>query len=508
MRRIISFLVRIFSFPSKEIVEVLRQPKLILTLILGPFLILLLFGIGYTNQRLPERTMFVLQQDNPFNEQIQSKALELDYVIDLVGTTDNFDLMMRNLNRRAIDLGVVIPDSVYETISSNQQAGIEIFHNQIDPNQVAYMEYMGAFLADTINRQLVQSVAEEGQTEAENIAPLVVSALENTRNARLMLEQRDVISAQHHQRAVRGNLSTLQLAVGASASLLQGVNQTFGGEDQGETDILKTLQATRDNPAISQDFQEGEDNYDEEIAALQEEEENLLNLQQQLESFTSISPAILTRPFVSKTQSVSQSEVSPTDFFIPGVIVLLLQHMTVTLSSLSLVRERRAGTMELFRVSPLKPIEILFSKYFSYMFIGLLIAAILILAVRFGLNSTMLGSWLDMLIIIVLLLFASLGIGFIISFLSQTETQAVQLSMIVLLLSVFFSGFFLDLRYLLYPVRYLSNLIPATYGTQMMQNVMLRGVGIQPSSLINLSIFGVILFVLAWVFLRRTMAHE
>lgn len=508
MRAISSFLVRTFSFFSKEVVEVLRQPKLILTLILGPFLILLLFGIGYTNERVPERTMIVLKQDNPFNEQIQNQAMQLDSVINLVGTTDDFELMISNLNRRAIDLGVVIPDNIYETIRSNKQASINIFHNQIDPNQVAYMEYMGSFLANTINRQLVQSVAEEGQTEAENVAPLVVNALENTRNARLMLEQGDIVSAQRHQRSVRVNLSTLQLAVGASASLLQGVSQTFGGVDQGETDILTTLQASRDNPAISQDFQEGQDGYDEQIAALQVEEENLLNLQQQLESFTSISPAILTRPFVSTTQSVSQTEVSPTNFFIPGVIMLLLQHMTITLSSLSLVRERRAGTMELFRVSPLKPIEILFSKYFSYMFIGLLIAAILILAVRFGLNSTMLGSWLDMLIIVVLLLLASLGIGFIISFLAQTETQAVQLSMIVLLFSVFFSGFFLDLRYLLYPVRYLSYLIPATYGTQMMQNVMLRGTGIHPSYLVNLTIFGVILFALSWVFLRRTMAHE
>ena len=508
MRRISSFLVRIFSFHSKELVEVLRQPKLILTLILGPFLILLLFGLGYTNQRVPDRTIFVLQQDNPFNEQIQSKVLELAYVIDFVGTTDDFDLMISNLNRGAIDLGVVMPENVYETIRSNQQVSIEIFHNQIDPNQVTYMEYMGTFLADSINRQLIQSVAEEGQSEAENIKPLLESALDDTRNARLMLEQGDVISAQRYQRAVRGNLSTLQLAVGASASLLQGVNQTFGGVDQGETDILNNLQATRDNPAITQDFQEGQDNYDEEIAALQAEEENLLDLQEQLVSFTSISPTILTRPFVSRTQSVSQTEVSATNFFIPGVIVLLLQHMTITLSSLSLVRERRAGTMELFRVSPLKPLEILFSKYFSYLFIGLVIAALLILAVRFGLNSTMLGSWVDMLIIVVLLLFASLGIGFIISFLSQTETQSVQLSMIALLFSVFFSGFFLDLRYLLYPVRYISYLIPATYGTQLMQNVMLRGTKIQLSSIVSLIIFGVVLFVLSWVFLRRTMAHE
>ena len=259
MRSISSFLVRIFSFFSKELVEVLRQPKLILTLILGPFLILLLFGIGYTTQRVPERTMFVIGQDNPFADQIQSKVEELSYVIEFVGTTNDFDLMMRNLNRNAIDLGVVIPDDVYETIRSNQQAQIETFHNQIDPNQVTYMEYMGSFLADAINRQIIQSVAEEGQTEAENIAPLIESALEDTRNARLMLEQGDVKSAQSHQQAVRGNLSTLQLVVGASANLLQGVSQTFGGDEGGEADILTTLQTAQENPAIATDFQEGQE---------------------------------------------------------------------------------------------------------------------------------------------------------------------------------------------------------------------------------------------------------
>ncbi len=508
MRRIGSFFVRIFSFFRKEFVEVLRQPKLILTLILGPFLILLLFGLGYTNQRPPERTMFVISKDNPFAEQIKNKAADLDYVIKLVGVTDDFDLMMRNLNRNAIDLGVVIPDNVYETIRSNQQALIETYHNQIDPAQITYMEYMGAFFADVINRQILQSVAEQGQIEAQNVGPLVDNAIENTRNTRIMLEQGDVESAQHYQRAVRGNLSTLQLAVGTSASLLQGINQEFGGDAGSEGDILAKLQTTQDNTAIAQDFQTGQENYDQEIASLQEEENILLELQTDLDSFTSIHPAIITRPFVSKTKSAIQAEVSPTSFFIPGVIVLLLQHMTITLSSLSLVRERRAGTMELFRVSPLKPVEILFNKYFSYLVIGLLIAAILTLAVRFGLNSPMLGSWVDMLIVVVLLLFASLGVGFIISFLSKTETQAVQLSMIALLFSVFFSGFFLDLRYLLYPVRYISYLIPATYGIQMLQLNMLRGLPINQTSMFSLAGFGLALFFIAWLLLRRTMADE
>ena len=138
MRSIGSFFARLLSFSSKEFVEVPRQPKLILALILGPFLILLLFGIVYTNQRPPERTMLVISQDNHFIDQIESKAAELDYAIEYMGITDDFDLMMRNLNRNAIDLGVVIPDDVYETIRSNQQAVIETHHNQIDPAQITH----------------------------------------------------------------------------------------------------------------------------------------------------------------------------------------------------------------------------------------------------------------------------------------------------------------------------------------------------------------------------------
>lgn len=508
MRRISSFFVRIFSFFRKELAEVLRQPKLILTLILGPFLILLLFGIGYNNQQPPVRTMFVVNPDNPFAEQIQSKVSELSYAIDLKGVTGDFEMMMRNLNRNAIDMGVVVPDNVYETIRANQQAKFEIFHNQIDPVQVSYLQYMGSFLSDAINRQVLQSFAEQGQTEAQNIEPHINSAIENTRSARVALENGDVESARQYQQATRSSVSSLQMVVGASAGLLQGINQNFGGQGGQEADILASLQAVQDSPALTEDIQEGQGNYDQEVAHFRTEEENLTKLQEQLGNFTAIHPAIMTRPFASEVQSISQVDVNPMSFFIPGVIVLLLQHMTITLSSLSLVRERRAGTMELFRVSPLKPIEVLFSKYFSYLFIGLFIAAVLALAVRFGLQSPMLGSWIDLLIVVLLLLFASLGVGFIISLLAETETQAVQFSMIALLFSVFFSGFFLDLRNLTIPVRYISYGIPATYGTQMMQNIMLRGLPIAQGTMLNLLAFGVILFLLAWMLLKRKMARE
>ncbi len=68
----------------------------------------------------------------------------------------------------------------------------------------------------------------------------------------------------------------------------------------------------------------------------------------------------------------------------------------------------------------------------------------------------MLGTWQNYALVCIALIFTSLGLGFVISLLAETESQAVQLAMIALLLSVFFSGFILDLRYFWEPVRVIS----------------------------------------------------
>ena len=508
MRRITSFFVRITSFFSKEWAEVIRQPKLILTLILGPFLILLLFGIGYNNTQTPTRTMFVASKANVFAKNIQANLGELEPAIIFFGLTDDEALMRQQLASRVIDLGIIIPDNAYEQIKSNQHAEFKFVHNEIDPLQASYIIYLGNYFTEVINQQVLQGLAERGQFEIGNMELQVDAVLLNTRTTREALERGDVASAQVSQQAAKRSLSSLQLIVGSSASLLSGVNQSVGGEPGQEQDILTNLQALQSSPAMSEEITDGKGNYDQEISNLREEESNLELLKEQLSTFNAISPDVMTKPFISVTEAITKTNVSAMHFFVPGVIVLLLQHMTIALSSLSIVRETRSGTMELFRVSPLKAGEILFSKYFAYMFIGLLIAVVLFALVYYGLGAPMLGSLVEMLIVVLAVLFASLGIGFVISLIATTETQAVQFSMIVLLLSVFFSGFFIDLRFLMVPVRFIAYAIPATFGTNLLQNIMLRGMPMSINYLVSLLAIGLGLFILASIVLNHKMKHE
>ena len=178
----------------------------------------------------------------------------------------------------------------------------------------------------------------------------------------------------------------------------------------------------------------------------------------------------------SETKSVANVQPSISDFFAPAVLALLLQHLAVTFAALSIVRERNVGTMELFRVSPLSAAEALFGKYISYMLFGGVIAAILSALLVFALHVPMLGTGGYFTLVIAAVLFTSLGIGFAISIVSQTDSQAVQYSMIILLASVFFSGFIMSLDMLWEPVRVISWLLPTTYGTLLLRDIALRGI--------------------------------
>jgi ABC-2 type transport system permease protein len=190
------------------------------------------------------------------------------------------------------------------------------------------------------------------------------------------------------------------------------------------------------------------------------------------------------------------------------VIILLLQHFAVTFAGLSIVRERRSGSMELFRVAPISAFETIIGKYMSYLlFIGI-IAAILTALLIFGLGTPLLGDWALYGLILLALIFTSLGYGFILSLISETTSQAVQYSMILLLASVFFTGFFLSLEMLWEPVRIISWILPATYGIQLLQNVMLRGVMLDWNLLIYLSTIGLFVFLMAWTLLHQQMARQ
>ena len=143
----------------------------------------------------------------------------------------------------------------------------------------------------------------------------------------------------------------------------------------------------------------------------------------------------------SRTRAPSEPQVLA--YFGPAVLALILQHLAVTLVALALVRERTSGVIELFRVAPVNAWEVIAGKVLTYMLIGGLIAAATVALLVGVFQIPMLGDPVALAGAIALVLLASLGIGLVIAVISDSERQAVQLSLLLLLASVFFSGFVL-----------------------------------------------------------------
>jgi ABC-2 type transport system permease protein len=435
MRRLSKFLIRISSFVSKELTEILRQPRLILTLVFGPFLIMFLFGLGYPEQNRTLRTTFVAEDPSALQGNMELFTGSASPAIAGQDIENDKDLALAKLALNQTDIVIVIPESPLETVENNQQAVFTIYHNEVDPFQIAYINSIARIYVDDVNRRLLQEVTERGQADA-------------------------------------GDLQTsLESAISKTQALKQAV-------PPGDTSTA---------------------------AQVTELEKDLTTAHDQLATFRSLGAAILVNPFNADTKPLSDIIFTPTEFFAPAVIVLLLQHLSITFASLSIVRERRSGIIELFRVAPISAFETLTGKFLSYLLFETLLAGVITVLAVWLLKVPMFGHWTSYALAVVVLLFTSLGVGFLISLISQTDTQAVQYSMLLLLASIFFSGFFLDLRLMWEPMKALAWSLPATYGIRMLQDIMLRGASAPALLLYGLALIGVGLFLVDWLILRQRM---
>lgn len=435
MIRFFKFLIRISSFMSKELTEIFRQPKLILTLVLGPFLIMLLFGLAYPDQSRKLRTTFVVTDPNSLQSEIGDFTESFGSIIaDYVIVSDR-EKALANLALNRTDLVIIMPEAPLESLENNQQAEFLIYHNEIDPFQVGYVQSVGRVFVDELNRQILQSQAEQGQA----------------------------------------NSDTLQTNLKIAITKAQALRQAIPPEDANTATQVADL------------------------------EKNLTDLDEKLTLFRSVDPGILVKPVSAKVLGLFGNPLTVTGFFAPAVIVLLLQHVSITFASLSIVRETRSGIMELFRVAPITAFETLAGKYLSYLFFEIILAGIITALAVWLLKIPIAGHLLDYAFAVAILLFTSLGVGFLISLISETDTQAVQYSMLLLLASIFFSGFFMDLRLMREPITILAWSLPATYGIRMLQDIMLRGASAPLLVFLGITIIGIVLFLIDWALLRKRM---
>ena len=183
--------------------------------------------------------------------------------------------------------------------------------------------------------------------------------------------------------------------------------------------------------------------------------------------------------------------------FVPGVMALVLMLVCVMMTSVSIVREKELGTMEVLLVSPFRPELVILSKAVPYLILSLVnVASILFLSV-FVLDLPVRGSLVLLIAESTLFIITSLALGLFISVRAETQQTAMLISLLGMLLpTLLFSGFMFPIENMPVILQWVSNAIPATWYYSIVKAVMIKGVGIEALWKETLILFGIALLFL------------
>jgi ABC-2 type transport system permease protein len=392
--RVFQVVTRVLAFIGKELVEVARRPGAIVSLVLGPFLIMAVFGFGYQGFRRPLQVALIVPADSGLPRDAGAYQDVIGTGLELASVTEDEPGARANLAQGTIDLIVIAPPDGEAALREGRRSQVVILYNELDPVQESYTLFLAERLEAEVNREIIRRAA--GESQAYVVA-------------------------------------------------------------QGQAE-----------------------------AAL-------------------IEPDVIAAPTDVTTENISPTATNLVSFYSPAVLALILQHMAVSLIAISVVRERSSGVMEVYRVSPISATEILIGKLIAYGILAAVIAAATVGLLVGLLGVPMLSGAAPIAGVIALLVLASLGMGVVIALIADSERQAVQLTLLVLLASVFFSGFVIAIDEFRPEVRPLSYAIPATHGIRLFQDLMLRGGTDAVWQLGALALIAVLLLVVSWVLLRTRM---
>ena len=165
------------------------------------------------------------------------------------------------------------------------------------------------------------------------------------------------------------------------------------------------------------------------------------------------------------------------NYIIPGLIAILLQLAAMVLASIAVVREREQGTMEQLLVTPIHPIGLVLGKLGPYLVIGLMEMALILMIMRWGFGVPINGNLWFLFGMAIVYLFALLALGLTISMRAQTQIAAVQMAQMLLLPSIFLSGYIFPVAGLPRVLYWIGRGLPATHMIDIMRGAVLRSAG-------------------------------
>ena len=165
--------------------------------------------------------------------------------------------------------------------------------------------------------------------------------------------------------------------------------------------------------------------------------------------------------------------------FVPAIMGMLLMLICAMMTSISIVREKEKGTMEVLLVSPVRPLMVIIAKAVPYLVLAFGILITILLMARFVLGVPLAGSMFWILAVSTLYILLALSLGLLISNIAQTQLVALLMSAMVLLMPVvMLSGMLFPVESMPTILQWISAIVPTRYYIEAMRKLMIMGVGI------------------------------
>ena len=194
-------------------------------------------------------------------------------------------------------------------------------------------------------------------------------------------------------------------------------------------------------------------------------------------------------------------------FIVPGLIGALLMQTTVSVMAIAIVRERERGTLEALVVSPIRRWELLLGKIIPNLLVAYGQMTMALIVAHFVFEVPIRGSLALLYGLSAVFMWGTLGIGILVSAASRTVSQAMQLSFMTFLPSIYLSGLLFPIEGMPRGAQYIARIIPLTYYLRIVRGIVLKGVGLEYlwPNVLPLVAFGAVVFSLSIFRFRKQL---
>jgi len=196
------------------------------------------------------------------------------------------------------------------------------------------------------------------------------------------------------------------------------------------------------------------------------------------------------------------------NFFLPGLVGLILQVQALLLTAFAIVREREQGTLEQLIVTPIKPWELMLGKLLPFIFVAVINLSMVVVTGVLVFNMPLKGDIFLLMLLSGIFLIGSLGMGILISTISHTQIEALYLAVFIVLPAAILSGLLFPRQSMPWPAYYAGYLLPLTYFLEIVRGIILKGIGLNYlwPWVWPMALFSIVVFLLSVVFFRKRIS--